>query len=232
MKNYTLNEIDSENFILNYKIVDDEIIINFASKKHKDKCVIPYTIENEKEILKKMKQQVVESSNFSRTQKRIEMEAPTILSYGLFAFISISALNAVALFFGLTQATIFLLPYNLIFLLISSYGLYELVSSKVKLSDVRKNRLFLENEELLNKNLGKRLEYHKNMSLGIKTKKNEMCKHIDLDLNKIDKIKYKRLKSVLENIKHDIEVYETAKKFPPHGGSSIQCEDKVLVKKK
>ena len=49
MKDYSLNYEDSKTFILNYKIEDNQIIVNLACKKE---CIIPYSLVNEKELLK------------------------------------------------------------------------------------------------------------------------------------------------------------------------------------
>ncbi len=58
MKDYTVNKGEKEKFILNYKIIDGQIIMNLASGKTSAIC---YTKENEKKVLTKMVNQVLNS---------------------------------------------------------------------------------------------------------------------------------------------------------------------------
>ena len=58
MKDYTINKEEKEKFILNYKIIDGQIIMNLASGKTYAIC---YTKENEKKVLSKMVNQVLNS---------------------------------------------------------------------------------------------------------------------------------------------------------------------------
>ena len=58
MKDYTVNKEEKEKFILNYKIIDGQIIMNLASGKTSAIC---YTKENEKKVLTKMVNQVLNS---------------------------------------------------------------------------------------------------------------------------------------------------------------------------
>lgn len=67
MKDYTLNEYDKRDFILNYMIENDQIKIRYADNTT---YTIPYTSHNEKRIIKKMKLQVLNSGEFEDVQKR------------------------------------------------------------------------------------------------------------------------------------------------------------------
>ena len=92
---------------------------------------------------------------------------------------------------------------------------YIIIDSKEKIKDINKNRMFLSNEKLLNE----KVKLNQNILSNMNTKTKE------LSLNDMDKIKYKELKTILDNIKRDEEF-----RFEH---SSIQKEDaKVLTKKK
>lgn len=63
MKDYSMNCNEREDFILGYNIDEkhDTIIVNFANG---EKWVVPYNEKNEKIILDKMEEQVLNSDNF------------------------------------------------------------------------------------------------------------------------------------------------------------------------
>ena len=71
MKDYTLNKDEKRTFILSYRIEKDDIIVKFADNKE---LKYPYTIELEKSILEKMKEQVfkyiIDSANSLIKKKR------------------------------------------------------------------------------------------------------------------------------------------------------------------
>ena len=66
MKNNSLDNLDKRDFILNYQILNNNIIINYTSGVKK---TIPYTIDNEKLVLNDMKKQLLNSNNFKRKEE-------------------------------------------------------------------------------------------------------------------------------------------------------------------
>ena len=88
MKNYAINKYQEKSFILNYKIIDDKIIINLASS---DNYTLPYTKENEIMILERMKDQVLNSDEyFNRIKKK---EKKHLIITCIIGFITIHLLN-------------------------------------------------------------------------------------------------------------------------------------------
>ncbi len=81
MKNFAMRRKDSKTFILNYKVEDNQIRIHLASK---EKYIIPYTLENEKNILGRMKQQVLNAEAFENKQKKQFSDAIVNLILALF----------------------------------------------------------------------------------------------------------------------------------------------------
>ena len=61
MKNYATNNESAKDFILKYIVFNNHLIINYANGSVE---WIPYTIDNEKAILNKMKRQVLKSKRF------------------------------------------------------------------------------------------------------------------------------------------------------------------------
>ncbi len=67
MKNYSLSHENSKTFILNYNIEDNQIIVNLASG---EKYIIPYSVDNEKRLLERMKNQVNNSNDYKSKQQK------------------------------------------------------------------------------------------------------------------------------------------------------------------
>ena len=61
MKDYSIGKNNSKHFILNYIIIGKQIIVYYAND---DVDTFDYSIEKEKEILERMKYQVISSKNF------------------------------------------------------------------------------------------------------------------------------------------------------------------------
>jgi len=203
MKNYSNN---SENFILNYKIVNNEIIVNFSCIRGKDRYSVPYTIENEKKILEKMKKQVsnISKCNTYNYEKFLKVEKK--LKFG-FVFLGLSALFVLPYIFGIVDLTNYL-NVSLDSVLIM-FNLYKFVSSateymdfKTKSRDLAKNNLFIENEACLNK----ALKSNKSILSGTNVKEKDLTlgdNEISFNINNIDKIKLKELKQIIENSKFE-----------------------------
>lgn len=142
MIDYTLIKGGCRDFILNYYIFNGSIIVNYADKSIES---FPYSIEKEKDILERMKLQVIDSGKKIkdldyRYEIFLKLFLDGILLYGMFLFsiinydMSISA-NIIG---------------NILcsgFTLLSGYHFFKY--RKIR-NDVRKNFLFLRNEDSLN----------------------------------------------------------------------------------
>ena len=71
MKNYLIDK-NLFNFVTNYKIINDTILLYFAGEEFPKN--IPYSIENEKKILKQMRIQAIEGKYFIKAVKEKRKE--------------------------------------------------------------------------------------------------------------------------------------------------------------
>ena len=182
MKDYTLDKLAQEKFIKNYKVKNDKIIINLASK---EKYVIPYTKENEEKVLTKMEEQV--------NNARIK---PIGIINKFLVGVSYGAL-ALALYLSIVETAIL---YFVVAFGLSSFFTYQLVSNQVKVKDLEKQRFFLDNRKLINDNVKK----SPNMTLGLDKKIVTQIEHSDeqkiFDINLIDSYSLDDLKKLKRNI--------------------------------
>ena len=182
MKDYTLDKLAQEKFIKNYKVKNDKIIINLASK---EKYVIPYTKENEEKVLTKMEEQV--------NNARIK---PIGIINKFLVGVSYGAL-ALALYLSIVETAIL---YFVVAFGLSSFFTYQLVSNQVKVKDLEKQRFFLDNRKLINDNIKK----SPNMTLGLDKKIVTQIEHSDeqkiFDINLIDSYSLDDLKKLKRNI--------------------------------
>lgn len=182
MKDYTLDKLAQEKFIKNYKVKNDKIIINLASK---EKYVIPYTKENEEKVLTKMEEQV--------NNARIK---PIGIINKFLVGVSYGAL-ALALYLSIVETAIL---YFVVAFGLSSFFTYQLISNQVKVKDLEKQRFFLDNRKLINDNIKK----SPNMTLGLDKKIVTQIEHSDeqkiFDINLIDSYSLDDLKKLKRNI--------------------------------
>lgn len=194
MKNYVLDRDKSIDFILNYTIKGNNIIINTASK---EKITVPNTEEYEKNILKKMKKQVKKYAYQYKNHWQSECDEN---------FTIVKALLINALIW--TPLWIFTLPVFLIPLVGVSALLIMFIIfgtkykiSKTNIEDAKKNIMFIENEEDINKYIA-----HENVLSKMKSDTAKVTLESNkLNINSIDKIKYKELKRMLEAMKSEQE---------------------------
>ena len=219
MKDYSLNYEDSKTFILNYKIEDNQIIVNLASG---EEYIIPYSLENEKKLLEQMKEQVIDSDVFkSKQEKRFSVAWKWAIWSG-----AMLVFNAVVLATGSSSLPIVNGICAGWFVFDTTYRVYSMIDSKKKIKDVNKNRMFLNNEELLNE----KVKSNQNILSNTNTKTKELVASTPEDaqvfsLNTMDKIKYQELKTILENIKRD-------EQFGFEYSSTEEEKPMVLTKKK
>lgn len=198
MKDYTTKRKDAKSFVLNYKVEDDKIIIKHASGKE---FIIPYTKENEEKIINKMKDQVEYDGNSFEYKKKYDI---------IWNIITICAHSML-----LTLITIF--PNNVpVLKLIAQIALsisiiantLDIMYVKSVLNDIKKHRLFLNYEKEINDSVRK----NQNVLADVKYKTVEVAKNAKKDepvfnINNIDSIPYKDIKSMTDNI-DELEEYD------------------------
>lgn len=190
MKYYENSSKSKPYFITNYEVDDDSIIVYYANKKTE---ILKYDKETEKQLLKDMKRQVLQSYN---NQKEYRNKMLLYLFWNVntlyLTFYNINKLMSKKEF------EVLLLISGIIQLICFTYFNNRLISSITSYKDLKKNKLFIDNEELLNK------EYNNYMSAISNAKiRNEIPDNIiKYDINNIDKVKYKSLKKMIKKAKN------------------------------
>lgn len=163
MQDYTTNDFEKEEFILNYEKEDETIIINYASKRS---YKTPYSKELEKYLLLKMKEQVL-STNIDKLKSNYLAKEKKNIFIWLIISLVILIVDFPILISVFTQCTLYILIIR------KPRNLYN-----KKISDYQKNKLFIENIELFNKKINKELyKYYK------------LSKKATLELNKLIELK-------------------------------------------
>lgn len=199
MKNYELDIENSKRFILNYKIVNEEIIINLGTG---EKYPIPYTIENEKRILEKMKRQVENCKKGVYAKKQhIKGKRNTVVASS-----AIMLFNIISIAYGIDIIPIMVnITSLLICASVTSYFGIKLSDAKETLDDIEKNKIFIINEMELNTNV----KNNSNCLSNTTEKTKEIIaknKEKNITVNTIDQISYEDLKKILDNIRFETEL--------------------------
>ena len=206
MKDYLLNEKSGKTYVLNYELIEDSILIHFADGNDE---VIPYTKENERKLLNKMKQQLKcydeEVINQKSNNRKFNIGFSSAMIVAIVLMIILNW-NVFICNLGIQIGAILSIGLSGIYGLLSSVSLYNYNELK---KDFEKNEIFIQKQSELNEKLKK-----DNILLNVTFKtideieKSEMQmanynKDQILDLNAIDKISLKDLKTILENIKRE-----------------------------
>lgn len=196
MKDYSTSFEEYERFILNYIIKGDVIKINLASGEI---YVIPYTRKNEKKIIEKMKNQVLNSDKFlEKEEKRYSASCKWLKLDSIFL-----GLNIIALILGLPEQIItdIVSLCSLILSLGLITNLYVFNTSKNNIRDVEKNRLIVENEDKINENI----KVNENVLYKTTFETKDLVESAPKDepaitINNADNIPYKDIKRIVDNI--------------------------------
>lgn len=200
MKNYAMSYSDKEKFILNYEIKDNKIIINYATGEKKD---VLYSREDEDRILDKMKMQVVESVELDKevTSNFKSLVIPFgMVGYGS-SYIMLSNIINNLSNSQITSNMEGIIPFLAVCLSLSVFPTVKGIKYYKILKDIDKNSLFQEYNFYMNLNM--RIEDKYLEGLSEKTKEIiRSTKDGDniFTFNTIDKMSYKDVKRVLENI--------------------------------
>ena len=144
MKDYSLNEEERKNFILNYTKEEETITVNFADGSN---YTIPNTENNEDKLEGKMIEQVANSKE--RKHKAIRSTGIAIVIIFLFTAASLNGaywlgnmpqINEIAL--GLGIAAVVNIPM-----------FAKIIKNNSLLRDIEKNKFFVKNQEVINRGL-------------------------------------------------------------------------------
>lgn len=196
MQNFSMKRHQEKTFILNYRIELGQMIIKLASK---EKYVIPYTVDNEKNVLNRMRKQVLRADAFETKQRKRFSDAIVNIVVAFFLeFISIYLLinpkediSFVWSIIGIVFGGILMMG-----------AIYWIIQSQRRIIDLRKNRLFLKQEKRLNDNIknNQNILFHTSRKTRAVISSKVIKHQIAFTFNTIDDIKYKELKRILDNI--------------------------------
>lgn len=180
MKDYSLNDEERKNFVLNYTKEEETITANFADGSS---YTVPNTENNENKIEGKMIEQVVSSKGKekklvnSNTANVLLICVVTIASIvGVLSIKNIPTIKAIA--FAIGAATTLNMPM-----------LIKLAKNNSILKDIQKNRYFVNNQEVINRGIT-----NTNVLANSNTKE-EVITINDIDYS----YSYDELKQIVEN---------------------------------
>lgn len=207
MKDYLIKKEEKNEkgeFILNYKIEDDQVTIYYADGSNLIKKMNKETIES---LNEKLKEQLIKQNELGK-EKYIDS---TLYDHKTRCYVELPIASSLAIMYGLTYDTS-LLVFSTLFSAITIREL--LVSDKLSklLKDFKKNLLFTENEKFINEQLSNlnNDEVEINLSKNI----NELLINCDnsLDINKIDKTSLKEIKKLIKFLEKNKNVEEVKSK--------------------
>lgn len=187
MKDYSLNRKDSESFILSYTIEDGNIVAKTASG---ELITVPYSVENENQILSKMEKQAkwAHLKPLTLGDKILTVSQPLVFPIAIFNFIHYGRLyNAIIALMVVVASICF--PAQTI-----SYLLKKKELEKINYFLSNKNELNECIEKCENKELGLSKEAVKQIEIQKKEKKSPIT------INNIDNYSLADLKKLKENI--------------------------------
>jgi hypothetical protein len=192
-----MNEND---FILKYDIdmINDEKIIRVYYASNNAELIIPYDVETEREILKKMKEQAI-----NQFESKDCYEAKISDSAKMTAFVALITLCNFPLFKVLALINIkFAVALGLVLGLECTRNIYNIINNKKAVNEINKNYMFLENEEIINKKVNENKNLLSNSTEKVKKMVNSVSDNQpSFTINSIDKLSLRELKQVLSNIK-------------------------------
>lgn len=159
MKNYTLNREDSKKFIRYYTEYYSTLKIYYGSGKS---YPIPHTEENEKKVLEQMRQQVLQSDDYIKEHEKRFSKAKT----RLLVTVAVNLLPSACLLTGIALVPSLTIIIMGAITLCMGRRVLMMIDSQAKIRDIKKNKMFLENEEKLNK----RIQVNQNILTGMNKK--------------------------------------------------------------
>ena len=183
MKDYSITEEDKKNFILRLKFTDTSIIACMADGREEE---YPYNREELISLLKRMEQQVKNSDNYLNilNQKHYRLKE-------IFKLCGILSLLVAIMFAILHNSYYFRLLGYIEWGIIATTGMGMIpsfIKNKKKINDVLKNRLYVENIDLLN-----------DIDLSKVRKKAREKIGDSIDINKVDKMSKREIESLVNN---------------------------------
>lgn len=196
MKDYSLNQSERNDFILNYEKKEDIIVVNFASS---GRYVIPNTDENEKKLLDKMQRQVSEVGLFK--QKVTKWKNDAVLTF----YITLIIGAIIAIYAGTGEISFFsnlslyskVLPVIALTTSASTPSLIRIVKGNKLLKDIKKNEYYVTHEEKIVRGLE-----NNNVLANSKNLPKDLSVN-GITINDVDNLSLSDLNTVVNNTTHE-----------------------------
>lgn len=192
MLDYSIDKEEKKTFVLSYKPMGENLIVNIASG---DDYSVPNTKVHEKNLLKKMEEQADDPWQFVNKQEKRKKSAIGWLIYD-------------AVFLVLDTVMMCLNPTILtgicigLFLLAGSAQIVVLKDVKQKLEDVKKHELFLRHKESINEYLEKgSTDVKEETMVPVKEEQGDI-----LTINDVHDMTYDDVNKIVTDIKRDKEL--------------------------
>lgn len=189
MKDYSIGKNSSKYFILNYIIIGNTIVVYYAND---DVDTFEYSIDKEKEILERMKYQVISAKKFYKgLNTKLEIFLKLFINEILLFIMFIVACMSINLTLIPNIIGGILLPLSMI---ITGYKLNK--CNKIR-NDFKKHLLFINNEDYLNNIIRDNRDATKGLNEELRRKlNNNESNNFRFTINTIDGIEYRELREV------------------------------------
>ena len=205
MKDYSLNEEERKEFILNYTKEEDTITANFADGSS---YIIPNTESNENKLEGKMIEQVANS----KERKNETLRSTGITIFIIFLFTAAS-LNGASWLCNMSQIKEIALGLG-IAAVINIPMFVKIIKNNSLLRDIEKNNFFVKNQEVINRGIN-----NTNVLVNSNVLEKEKITINDMDYS----YKYNELKRIVKNT-------EVQDKFAFDTFSKEEVQDKQKIK--
>lgn len=193
MRDYSIDKDEAKEFILNYLIMGDKLLVYYANGNVED---IDYSVQAEKEVLERMKAQVLNSKRFSENLN---------FKFDVFFKLLVNEIMLLILFavtaFNINMTVIPAVLSIIVFATIIGLTVYKMVDYQNLRNDIRKNNLFLDNEDNLNPVIRYTPEVIRGLDERLKAKVLDSdSDNFSFTFNTVDRMEYKELDQVYKHV--------------------------------
>lgn len=193
MRDYSIDKDEAKEFILNYLIMGDKLLVYYANGNVED---IDYSVQAEKEVLERMKAQVLNSKRFSENLN---------FKFDVFFKLLVNEIMLLILFavtaFNINMTVIPAVLSIIVFATIIGLTVYKMVDYQNLRNDIRKNNLFLDNEDNLNPVIRYTPEVIRGLDERLKAKVLDSdSDNFSFTFNTVGRMEYKELDQVYKHV--------------------------------
>ena len=209
MKDYSLNEEERKEFILNYTKEEDTITANFADGSS---YTIPNTEDNENKLEEKMIDQVANSN-----KKKNKLEESNGITIFIIFLLTVTSFNGIDWLFNMPLIKEIAIGLG-IAAVINIPMFIKIIKNNSLLRDIEKNNFFVKNQEVINRGIS-----NTNVLVNSNVPEKEKITINDMDYS----YKYNELKRIVKNTEvQDKFVFDTFSK------EEVQDKQKIKVRRR